>query len=93
MRYILVAVFAVAAAACGDGSDCLPALSAPAACPAGTFIDASTIDPICLSGGVPMCRGKEGASCYVCTGTDFADNCTITSPQQTTECVHACEKC
>jgi len=94
MRYILVAVFAIAAAACGDGSDCLPALSAPAACPAGTFIDASTTDPVCLSSsGVPLCRGSAEADCYVCTGAAFDDNCTITSPQQTVECVHHCGAC
>lgn len=94
MRYILVAAFAVAAAACGDGSDCLPALSPAAACPAGTFIDASTTDPICLSSsGVPLCRGSADADCYVCTGTAFDDNCTITSPQQTVECVHHCGAC
>jgi len=91
--FFALCVFAFVLVGCGAGNGCLPDLPNMAACPAGTFIDASTIDPICLSGGVPMCRGKEGASCYVCTGTDFADNCTITSPQQTTECVHACEKC
>ena len=94
MRYILVAVFAVAAVACGDGSDCLPAVAAAAACPAGTFIDASTTDPVCLSSsGVPLCRGSSDADCYVCTGTAFDDNCTITSPQQTVECVHHCGAC
>jgi hypothetical protein len=78
---------------CGDTSGCLPAIAGAAACAPGTFIDASTIDPICLSGGVPLCRGQKDADCYVCTGADFVDNCTITSPQQTVECVHGCDKC
>ncbi len=94
MRCVLVAVFAVAAAACGNSSTCLPALPGAAACPAGTFIDASTTDPICLSKtGVPFCRGSNNADCYLCSGTPYDDNCTITNPQQTVECVHSCDKC
>ena len=94
MRLILVACLALAAAACGDSSSCLPAASAMAACPSGTFIDASTTDPICLSSaGLPLCRGQDAADCYICTGTTFDDNCTITSPQQTVECVHRCDAC
>ncbi len=95
MRSIFVAcLFAVAAAGCGNGNDCLPALPSMAPCPTGTFIDASTTDPICLaSSGVPLCRGAAEADCYVCSGAAFDDNCVITSPQQTVECVHHCDLC
>ena len=88
----LVALAATTAAGCGDQSGCLPAIPGTPACPDGTFVDASTTDPICLSNGAPQCRG-DNATCYVCTGTDFPDNCTVTAPQQTIECVHACAKC
>ena len=94
MRFILAIALGLFAAGCGNGSSCLPALSGVTACPSGIFIDASTTDPICLSGsGLPLCRGKSNADCYMCTGADFPDNCTITSPQQTVECVHGCDKC
>ncbi|HEX8954560.1 MAG TPA: hypothetical protein VF997_00270 [Polyangia bacterium] len=94
MRLLFVASLALLAGGCGDSAACLPALPAMAACPAGTFIDASTTDPICLSSsGLPLCRGQANADCYICTGTMFDDNCTITAPQQTVECVHGCDKC
>ncbi len=94
MRHILVACLVLAAAACNEGSSCLPALPTAAACPAGTIIDASTTDPICLSSsGLPLCRGSVSADCYVCSGSAFDDNCTITAPQQTVECVHHCDAC
>jgi hypothetical protein len=93
MRIILIASF-LCAAACGSSSDCLPAVPTAAACPSGTYIDASATDPICLStSGLPLCRGSANANCYVCTGAAFDDNCTITSPQMTIECVHSCDKC
>ena len=93
MRVVLSCFFVfVVLTGCGDNSSCLPALPGMTACAAGTFIDASTIDPICLSGGAPLCRGNT-SSCYVCSGADFTDNCTLTSPQQTVECVHSCGKC
>jgi len=92
-RLALVACLVLFAAACGDTSGCLPAVTGMTPCPAGTFIDASTTDPLCFSGGVPLCRGSNDAICYVCTGSDFTDNCTLTSPQQTEECVHSCGKC
>jgi hypothetical protein len=94
MRSLLACcVFVLFLVGCGDNSGCLPDLPGMAPCPAGIFVDASTIDPICLSAGVPLCRGKSNADCYVCAGGDFPDNCTLTSPQQTTECVHSCDKC
>lgn len=94
MRRVLVVCAVALAAACGDGSDCLPKIAGVAECPASTIIDASTIDPICLStSGVPLCRGSYEADCYVCSGPSFDDNCLIKSPQQTVECVHSCDKC
>ena len=92
MRAVLVLCF-LWAAGCGETSDCLPDIVGTAPCPAGTFIDASTTDPICFSQGAPVCRGKADAICYVCVGSDFLDNCTLTSPQETSECVHNCDKC
>ena len=92
--FFALCVFAFVLVGCGDGNGCLPDLPNMAACPAGTFIDASTTDPVCLSSsGVPLCRGSAEADCYVCTGAAFDDNCTITSPQQTVECVHHCGAC
>ena len=94
MRAVLLAgAIALAAAGCGDQSGCLPAIPGTAACPDGTFIDASTTDPICLADGAPVCRGGANATCYICTGSTFPDNCTITAPQQTVECVHSCSTC
>ncbi len=94
MRHVLIACALVCLAGCGQASDCMPAAAGAAACPAGTFIDASTNDPICLSAsGLPLCRGSDDADCYVCSGTAFDDNCLITNPQQTVECVHSCSKC
>jgi hypothetical protein len=95
MRRVLVAcAFALVAAGCGDSSDCLPPVAGAAACPASTIIDASTTDPICLNpSGLPLCRGTYEADCYVCSGSDFDDNCLIRAPQQTVECVHSCDKC
>ncbi|HSN31189.1 MAG TPA: hypothetical protein VLU41_00775 [Ideonella sp.] len=94
MRCILAISLALFAAGCGNGSSCLPAIPGVAACPSAVIIDATTTDPICLSSsGLPLCRGKASADCYVCSGADFTDNCTITSPQQTVECVHSCDKC
>jgi hypothetical protein len=95
MRCIFVLACAVVfAVGCGDSETCLPAIPGASACPAGTIIDASTIDPICLAAsGTPLCRGSADADCYVCTGTQFDDNCLLVSPQQTTECVHSCSKC
>lgn len=93
MRLILIASLLACTAGCGNNSDCLPALPTAASCPSGTYIDASTTDPICLStSGLPLCRGSND-NCYVCTGAAFDDNCTITSPQMTVECVHSCDKC
>jgi hypothetical protein len=95
MRSVLFAcviALAAVAAGCGAQSGCLPAIPGTPACPDGTFIDASTTDPICLANGDPQCRGNN-ATCYLCTGTDFPDNCTITAPQETVECVHSCAKC
>jgi hypothetical protein len=46
-----------------------------------------------LSSGAPVCRGSDHADCYVCSGTQFDDNCLLKSPQQTIECVHGCSKC
>jgi hypothetical protein len=84
----------VSAAGCDSGSSCLPAIAGAAACPASTIVDTSVNDPICLSaGGLPLCRGSEAANCFVCSGSDFTDNCLIRSPQQTIECVHGCDKC
>lgn len=94
MRCVLLAcALAFAVAGCGSQSRCLPAIPGAAACPSAIFIDASTTDPICLDNGLPLCRGANDASCYMCTGGDFDDNCTITAPQQTVECVHSCDKC
>jgi hypothetical protein len=95
MRSVLLLVCVAAlAAGCGDTETCLPAIAGAAACPAGTIIDASTSDPICLtSSGTPVCRGSDDADCYVCSGSQFDDNCKIKSPQQTVECVHSCSKC
>lgn len=94
MRHVLVACVVVFAVGCGDSATCLPAIAGAAACPAGTIIDASTIDPICLTAsGLPLCRGSDDADCYVCSGTQFDDNCLLKSPQQTVECVHGCNKC
>jgi hypothetical protein len=92
---LLVCALAFAAVGCGSQSACLPAIPGASACVAGTFIDASTTDPICLSQGSPVCRAPHSANCYMCstTGADFADNCTLTSPQQTAECVHSCDNC
>ena len=94
MRHILAACLVLAAVGCGNGSTCLPAVPGAAACPSGTFIDASTTDPICLSSaGLPLCRGQDAADCYMCTGSAFDDNCTIKSSQETVECVHSCDAC
>jgi hypothetical protein len=97
MRAVLFAAAfaaAVALAACNDASECLPAVSGAAACPEGTYVDAMTTDPICLSSsGLPLCRGGVDAVCYVCTGTDFDDNCLVTSSRGSIECVHSCAKC
>ena len=97
MRAVLLActvAIAFVASGCGDQSGCLPAIPGTAECGSGVFIvDASTTDPICLSNGDIVCRGSNSASCYVCTGAAFDDNCTVTAPQQTVECVHSCDKC
>ncbi|HEY2745888.1 MAG TPA: hypothetical protein VGL86_14730 [Polyangia bacterium] len=95
MRCVLLAfaLFAAAAAGCDSQSSCLPAIAGSSACAMGTYIDASTTDPVCLSQGSPLCRGPNNATCYTCTGADFEDNCTITAPQETVECVHSCDKC
>jgi hypothetical protein len=94
MRCILVACLALFAAACNDSSECLPAVAGAAACPDGTFVDAMTNDPICISSeGLPLCRGSVDAVCYVCSGTAFDDNCLITSSRGSIECVHSCSKC
>ena len=94
MRFILATCLVWFAAGCGNGSGCPPALPGVSACPAGVIIDATTTDPICLSSsGLPLCRGNDSADCYICSGADFTDNCKITAPQQTVECVHSCDKC
>ena len=96
MRCVLfVSALAVAAFAsgCDDKAGCLPAIPGAAACAHGTYTDPTTTDPICLSQRSPLCRAPDNATCYMCTGADFADNCTISSPQQTVECVHSCDKC
>ncbi|MCU1280173.1 MAG: hypothetical protein JWM53_3719 [bacterium] len=94
MRFAIFVCAVVFAANCGNGSDCLPAIAGAAACPASTIIDTSVSDPICLSAsGLPLCRGSEEADCYVCSGSQFDDNCLIRDPQQTVECVHKCSDC
>lgn len=79
---------------CDSGTTCLPAIPGAAACPADLIVDTSVSDPICLSaGGEPLCRGSVNATCYICSGDSFDDNCLIRAPQQTIECVHDCSKC
>jgi hypothetical protein len=81
-------------AGCDNGSSCLPAIAGAAECPSSTIVDTSVSDPICLSaGGLPLCRGGDNATCYICSGSDFTDNCVVHSSDDTIECVHSCDKC
>jgi hypothetical protein len=94
MRNLLLACALAGLAGCSNESTCLPAIASAGACPSDTFVDASVNDPICLSSsGLPLCRGSDNATCYVCSGLDFTDNCVIKSAQQTIECVHSCTNC
>ena len=94
MRCAILVVAAVLAAGCGNGSDCLPAVASAAPCPSSTIVDTSVSDPICLSAsGLPLCRGSDEADCYICSGSQFDDNCLVRAPQQTIECVHKCSNC
>jgi hypothetical protein len=82
---------------CGNGSStCAPAMPSTSACPAAVFVNAATNDPICLaSSGLPLCRGTgpNDAVCYICSGADFSDGCTIKNASETIECVHHCGAC
>jgi hypothetical protein len=82
-------------AGCDNGSSCLPAIPGAAECPSSTIVDTSVSDPICLSaGGLPLCRGGDNATCYICSSSDFTDNCLVhSSKDDTIECVHSCDKC
>lgn len=88
---ICVLLFTLGAFGCGQ-DECLPARATPPAdCPSGTFADASTNDPICVSStGLPLCRDPM-TTCLVCTGSDFTDGCRIAGTGN--ECVHQCAAC
>jgi len=95
MRLALLVVVAGFAVGCSSGTSCLPAIPQAPECGDGIFGDASTTDPLCLtSDGLPLCRGGYNATCYVCSGGDFADNCLIKDKSgSVVECVHHCDGC